>query len=91
MFNLINTYFKKLLRFHKSKSIKAKNIMINPDEFNINNLRLANTYKVHEEILIDDFILKIQNEKLTIIVVDNKGKTKGYIDEQQIESYYAKT
>ena len=64
--------------------------MINPDEFNINNLTLANTYKVHEEIFVKNFISKIKNEKLTIIVVDNKGKTKGYINEQQIKSYYAK-
>ena len=50
MFHLINTYLKKLFRFNKLKKIKAKNIMINPDEFNIKDLKLVNTYKVHEDI-----------------------------------------
>jgi len=88
MFNFINTYIKKLLRFNKLKKIKAKNIMIIPDEFSIKDLKLGNTYKVHEDIFVKDFISKIQNDKLTIIVVDNKGQTQGYINEQQIKDNY---
>ena len=90
MFNLINTYLKKFFRFYNLKSVKAKNIMINSNDFNIRNLKLANTYKVHEEILVENFVSKIKNENLTIIVVDNKGQTKGYINQQQIENHYAK-
>ena len=62
--------------------------MIFPDEFNIKDLKLGNTYKVHEDIFVEDFISKIQNDKLTIIVVNNKGQTQGYINEQQIKDIY---
>ena len=88
MFNFIISCIKKILIFSKSKKIKAKNIMIFPDEFNIKDLKLGNTYKVHEDIFVEDFISKIQNDKLTIIVVDNKGQTQGYINEQQIKDNY---
>ena len=88
MFNFIISCIKKILIFSTSKKIKAKNIMIFPDEFNIKDLKLGNTYKVHEDIFVEDFISKIQNDKLTIIVVDNKGQTQGYINEQQIKDIY---
>ena len=88
MFNFIISCIKKILIFSKSKKIKAKNIMIFPEEFNIKDLKLGNTYKVHEDIVVEDFISKIQNDKLTIIVVDNKGQTQGYINEQQIKNNY---
>ena len=39
---------------------------------------------------VEDFISKIQNEKLTIIVVDSKGQIQGYINEQQIKNDYVK-
>ena len=88
MFNFIISCIKKILIFSKSKKIKAKNIMNFPDEFNIKDLKLGNTYKVHEDIFVEDFISKIQNDKLTIIVVNNKGQTQGYINEQQIKDIY---
>ena len=87
MKNLINKiyiFFKKLLKINKKNLLKAKNIMINAKEFDINNLKLGNTYKVHEDILVKDFINKILKEKLTIIVVNNKGEMLGFINEEQI-------
>tara|TARA_Y100001970_G_scaffold293987_1_gene445388 strand:+ start:1428 stop:1730 length:303 start_codon:yes stop_codon:yes gene_type:complete len=87
MKNLINKiyiFYKKLLKINKKNLLKAKNIMINAKEFDINNLKLGNTYKVHEDILVKDFINKILKEKLTIIVVNNKGEMLGFINEEQI-------
>ncbi len=87
MKNLINKiyiFFIKLLKINKKNLLKAKNIMINAKEFDINNLKLGNTYKVHEDILVKDFINKILKEKLTIIVVNNKGEMLGFINEEQI-------
>ena len=87
MKNLINKiyiFFKKLLKINKKNLLKAKNIMINAKEFDINDLKLGNTYKVHEDILVKDFINKILKEKLTIIVVNNKGEMLGFINEEQI-------
>ena len=87
MKNLINKiyiFYKKLLKINKKNLLKAKNIMINAKEFDINDLKLGNTYKVHEDILVKDFINKILKEKLTIIVVNNKGEMLGFINEEQI-------
>ena len=59
MFNYINAYLKQFFRFYRLRSLKAKNIMINPNEFNINHLKLSNTFKVNEEIFVKNFVSKI--------------------------------
>ena len=47
-----------------------------------------NIYKVDEEVPIKKFNSIIKNEKLTIVVVDKTGHTKGYIDEECLNNFY---
>ena len=84
---LINFLVEKFFKINKAKFIKAKNIMIKAEEFNLNNLNLGNTYKVNEEVLVNDFISKILDEKFTIVVVDIKGLTVGYINDKQLQLF----
>ena len=84
---LMNFLFKKLFKINRAKFIKAKNVMIKVEEFNLNNLNFGNTYKVYEEVLVKDFISKILNEKFTIVVVDIKGHTVGYVNKKQLQLF----
>jgi len=83
--SLISFFIKKIFKINK---IKAKNIMIQAKDFNTNNLKLGNIYKVDEEVPIKKFNSIIKNEKLTIVVVDKTGHTKGYIDEECLNNFY---
>ena len=85
--NLVNFILEKFFKVNRAKLVKAKNIMVNSKDFNIENLKLGNTFKVNEDVFVQDFSSKITNENLTIIVVDKKGHTKGYINQKQLDSF----
>ena len=83
--------FKFLLNFFSNKenridNLEAKNIMIIENDFNKNNLTLGSIYKVNQNIKLKNFKNKILEDKLTIVVTDNKGKTIGYISKKEIDN-----
>ena len=83
--------FKFLLNLFSSKEnridyLEAKNIMIIEKSFNKNNLTLGSIYKVNQNIKLKNFKNKILEDKLTIVVTDNKGKTIGYISKKEIDN-----
>ena len=82
---IVNFFLEKIFKVNR-----AKDIMINSDKFDTSNLNLGNTFIVNEDINVKKFISKIVDEKLTIVVVDKKGQTKGYINKNQINKYYGK-
>ena len=53
-------------------------------EDNTKDVKLAESFKVSEDTFIEDFLPKVLEERSTIIVVDNKGDTMGYITEKQL-------
>ena len=79
--NLLNLFSNKQTRFFNSK---AKDIMINSNDFDDSNLTLGNIYKVNENILIRNFKNKIINDNLTVAVINNKGKIIGYISKNEL-------
>jgi len=83
--NLIKIIIENFFKVNRSNTTKAKDIMVKIEEFNIQNLKLGNTYKVYEEVFVKDFISKIIDDQLTIVVVDKRGETKGYINKKQID------
>ena len=58
--------------------------MIDESNFNKMNLTLGNTFKVNENIKIKNFKEKIIEDKLTVVVTNNKGKTIGYITKNEL-------
>ena len=83
--------FKFLFNFLSSKEntiddLEAKNIMINENNFNKDNLTLGSIFKVNQNIKLKNFKNKIIKDNLTIVVTDNKGKTIGYISKKEIDN-----
>ena len=65
-------------------NLKASKIMIDKNNFNDENLTLGNTFKVNENIKFKNFKNRILKDNLTIVVINNKGKTIGYISKNQL-------
>jgi len=76
---------------NRAKVLKAKTIMVKANEFNSNNIKLSETYKVNESVYIEEFLPKVLESNSTIIVVDNKGNTKGYITSKELAVSLSKT
>ena len=65
--------------------------MIKADQFNAKDLKLSDTYKVNESVYIEEFLPKVLSDRSTIVVVDNKGDTMGYITEKELAISLSKT
>ena len=65
-------------------NLEARMIMIDESNFNKTNLTLGNTFKVNENIKIKNFKEKINEDNLTVVVTNNKGKTIGYITKNEL-------
>ena len=81
--------FSSVINFFLSKedifnNLHARKIMIDKNNFNKENLTLGNTFKVNENIKIKSFKDKILKDHLTIDVINNKGKTIGYITKNEL-------
>ncbi len=76
---------------NRAKVLKAKTVMIKADQFNAKDLRLSDTYKVNESVYIEEFLPKVLSDRSTIVVVDNKGDTMGYITEKELAISLSKT
>ena len=80
-----------LFNFFSSKenridNLEARNIMISENNFNKDSLTLGSIFKVNQNIKLKNFKNKILLENLTIVVIDNKGKTIGYISKKEINN-----
>ena len=80
---------KLILNIFRSKesifnNLLASNIMIDEKDFNKMNLTLGNTFKVNGNIKIKNFKEKIIKDTLTVVVINNKGKTIGYISKNEL-------
>ena len=76
---------------NRAKVLRAKTVMIKADQFNSKDLKLSNTYKVNESVYIEEFLPKVLSDRSTIVVVDNKGDTMGYITEKELAISLSKT
>ena len=80
---------KSILNIFRSKesilnNLEARNIMIDESNFNKMNLTIGNTFKVNGNIKIKNFKEKITEDNLTVVVINNKGKTIGYITKNEL-------
>ena len=69
---------------NRAKVLRAKTVMVKANEFNTNNIKLSEVYKVYESSYIEQFLPKVLAERCTVMVVDKKGDTKGYITEKEL-------
>ena len=76
---------------NRAKVLRAKTVMVKPEKFNTSNIKLSDTFKVSEGSYIEEFLPKVLAERSTIVVVDNKGDTKGYITEKELAVSLSKT
>ena len=78
---ILNIFLSKKSKFN---NLEARNIMIDESNFNKMNLTLGNTFKVNGNIKIKNFKEKITEDNLTVVVINNKGKTIGYITKNEL-------
>ena len=76
---------------NRAKVLRARTVMLKPDEFNGKDIKLADTYKVDSDTFIEEFLPKVLQDRSTIIVVDSKGDTMGYITEKELAISLSKT
>ncbi len=81
--------FRAIINIFSSKesifnNLEASKIMTDEKNFNKMNLTLGNTFKVNGNIKIKNFKEKIIKDNLTIVVINNKGKTIGYITKNEL-------
>jgi len=90
--NPANDYVKAFVKdVNRAKVLKAKTVMVKANEFDSKNIKLSDTYKVDEMVYVEEFLPKILADNSTIIVVDKKGDTKGYITAKQLAISLSKT
>ncbi len=79
--SILNIFRSKESKFN---NLEARNIMIDESNFNKMNLTLGNTFKVNGNVKIKNFKEKITEDNLTVVVINNKGKTIGYITKNEL-------
>ena len=65
--------------------------MIKANKFDTKQIKLGDTFKVSEGVFVEEFLPRVLQERSTIVVVDQKGDTKGYITEKQLAAALDKT
>ena len=76
---------------NRAKVIKAKIIMLTPENFKKNEEKQSNTIKVNENDFWDEFLPQVCLTPATVEVVDNDGNIKGYITEKVLSKALTKT
>ena len=76
---------------NRSKVIKAKIIMLSPEQFKKNGTNNKNTIKVNEDAFIDEFLPQVCCTDADVEVVDKSGNVKGYITEKELSKALTKS
>jgi glycine betaine/proline transport system ATP-binding protein len=76
---------------NRAKVLRARTVMVKPDRFNGSEVKLADTFKVDGDTYIEEFLPRVLRERSTIVVVDKKGDTMGYITEKELAISLSKT
>ena len=76
---------------NRVKIIKAKVIMISPEQFESNEEKNLNIIKVSEESFLEEFLQQVCCSPTTVEVVDKNGDIRGYITHKQLSSALTKS
>jgi len=76
---------------NRSKVIKAKIIMLAPEQFKSNGTKNRNIIKVNEDAFLDEFLPQVCCTDADVEVVDKSGNVKGYITEKELSKALTKS
>jgi len=76
---------------NRARVIKAKIIMLSPEQFKKNGTNNKNTIKVNEDAFIDEFLPQVCCTDADVEVVDKSGNVKGYITEKELSKALTKS
>ena len=76
---------------NRAKVLRARTVMVPPEKFNGKDISIANSFKVHEDVYIEEFLPKVLQDHSIIVVVDKQGNTKGYITDKELAKSLSKT
>ena len=69
---------------NRAKVLRAKTIMLSPDNSIINGNVSGETIKVLENSFIEEFLPKVIEKRAVVEVIDKDGNTSGYITEKEL-------
>jgi len=76
---------------NRARVIKAKIIMLSPEQVKKNGTNNKNTIKVNEDSFIDEFLPQVCCTDADVEVVDKSGNVKGYITEKELSKALTKS
>ena len=76
---------------NRAKVLRARTIMVQPKKFNGMEVKVSESYKVDADTYIEEFLPRVLQDRSTIVVVDKKGDTMGYITAKELAISLSKT
>ncbi len=76
---------------NRAKVLRAKTIMLSTDHNPLNGKKSGDTHKVHENSFIEEFLPQVLERRSIVEVVDEGGKTIGFITEKEIAKSLSKS
>ena len=75
---------------NRAKVLRAKTIMLSTEHNPLNGKKSGDTYKVHENSFIEEFLPQVLEQRSVVEVVDEDGKTMGFITEKELAQSLSK-
>jgi len=76
---------------NRAKVLRAKTIMLSTEHNPLNGKKFGDTHKVHENSFIEEFLPQVLERRSIVEVVDEGGKTIGFITEKEIAKSLSKS
>ena len=75
---------------NRAKVLRAKTIMLGKEHKPLNGKKSGDTHKVHENSFIEEFLPQVLERRSVVEVVDEGGKTIGFITEKELAQSLSK-
>ena len=75
---------------NRAKVLKAKTIMLSTEHNPLNGKKSGDTHKVHENSFIEEFLPQVLERRSVVEVIDEGGKTIGFITEKELAQSLSK-
>ncbi len=69
---------------NRAKVLRAKTIMLSPENYPVNGKASGETIKVREDRFIEEFLPQMLEKRAVVEVIDNDGNTSGFITEKEL-------
>ena len=69
---------------NRAKVLRAKTIMLSPENYPVNGKTSGETIKVREDRFIEEFLPQMLEKRAVVEVIDNDGNTSGFITEKEL-------